>query len=76
MPEYLEGDAPGKEILKAFYLKNNMEQLRVIKKQKDLDPKTYTNDKAYIFYAPSDPPLDRQIIESGARVFDYNVPHL
>lgn len=53
-----------------------MKQLKVIKKQEDLNPAVYTNDKGYIFYAPSDPPLDRQIIESGGRVFDYNVPHL
>lgn len=72
----LEGTAPGKELLKSFYLRANMKQLKVIKKQEDLNPAVYTNDKGYIFYAPSDPPLDRQIIESGGRVFDYNVPHL
>ena len=34
-----------------------MAQLKVIKKQSELDPNTYTNDRGYIFYAPSDPPL-------------------
>lgn len=50
-----------------------MEQLKVIKKSKQLDPNIYTNDKGYIFYAPTDPPLDKQIIDSGGRVFSYNV---
>jgi hypothetical protein len=52
-----------------------MAQLKVIKKNKDLDPNTYTNSRGYIFYAPTDPPLDRQIVESGGRVFNYDVEH-
>lgn len=39
-----------------------MEQLKVIKKSKDLDSPLYTNERGYIFVAPIDPPLDRQII--------------
>ena len=45
--------------MKSHFLKNNMAQLKVIKKNKDLDPNTYTNSRGYIFYAPTDPPLDR-----------------
>ena len=59
VPHQLEGTGPGKELLKSYYLRANMQQLKVIKKQENLDPASYTNDKGYIFYAPSDPPLDR-----------------
>mmetsp|Transcript_23976 Transcript_23976/g.36782 ORF Transcript_23976/g.36782 Transcript_23976/m.36782 type:complete len:275 (-) Transcript_23976:420-1244(-) len=52
-----------------------MDQLKVIKKAKLLDPYKYRNDRGYIFYAPTDPPLDRQILDRGGRVFDYNVEH-
>lgn len=50
-----------------------MEQLKVIKKNKDLDTDTYRNDRGYIFYTPAEIALDRQILESGGRVFDYSV---
>ena len=73
VPEYLQ--KPKYELLRSHYLKANMEQLKVIKKAKVLDPYTYSNDRGYIFYSPTDPPLDKQIIESGSRVFDYNVDH-
>jgi len=33
--------------------------MKVIKKAKVLDPNIYTNDKGYIFYAPTEPPLDK-----------------
>ena len=45
-----------------MYMKHNMDQLKVIKKSKDLNSPLYTNDRGYVFLAPVDPPLDRQII--------------
>jgi len=65
--------APEKKLLRSVYLKHNMEQLKVIKKNKDLDTDTYRNDRGYIFYTPAEIALDRQILESGGRVFDYSV---
>ena len=52
-----------------------MDQLKVIKKSKELDIATYKNDRGYVFYSPTDAPLDKQIVESGGRVFEYNVNH-
>lgn len=67
VPDFLEGE--NREVLKSHYLKANMAQLKVIKKQEHLDPNTYRNDRGYVFYSPTDPPLDRHIIETGGRVF-------
>jgi hypothetical protein len=50
--------------------------MKVIKKCKELQPGKYTNDRGYIFYCPTtDAPLDKRIMESGGRVFEYNVQH-
>lgn len=54
-------------------MKNNMDQMKAIKKSKAYDPYNYRNDTGYIFYSPIDPPLERKIIESGGRVFEYNI---
>ena len=40
-------------------MKNNMDQLKVIKKGKDLNVANYKNDRGYVFYAPDEPSLDR-----------------
>jgi hypothetical protein len=50
--------------------------MKVIKKSKDIDNGKYTNDRGYIFYCPTtDAPLDKRIVESGGRVFQYNIEH-
>lgn len=71
VPAYLQDKKYG--LVKTVYLKNNMEQLKVVKKQRDLDPKTYRNDRGYVFYSPREPPLDRQIVDANASVFKYDV---
>lgn len=74
VPHYLHGSKYSYQ--KSIYLKNNMDQMKVIKKCKELQPGKYTNDRGYIFYCPTtDAPLDKRIMESGGRVFEYNVQH-
>ena len=73
IPNFIQN--PEMKALKTMYLKHNMDQLKVIKKNKDLDSSLYTNERGYVFLAPVESPLDRQIILSGGRIFEYNVDH-
>jgi len=72
VPSHLH--VPKHKLIKSIYLKNNMQQLKVFTKKKE-DIEKYRNDRGYIFYTPHDTPIDRQIVDSGGRVFDYKVEH-
>lgn len=57
IPNFIQN--PEMKALKTMYMKHNMDQLKVIKKNKNSDKSIYTNDRGYVFLAPVDPPLDR-----------------